>query len=297
MDLNSMNPDNMEQRTPEWHYARKGRITASSVGAILGNNPHTSRDDVLRRMVREWRGAPREFSGNVATEYGERNEAGAFVEYQMETGSAVQAVGFITREEWAGCSPDGLIGRDGGLEIKCPYGKRNGGDFKPLSEQPHYYDQVQFSLWVTGRKTWHFYQWAPTKTALEIVTPDRDWALHNLPKLRAFWEEYLIECQDGRAQRHLDAPRLVIDTPEALQRLAEYDDLIEAIEQAEARKKELLAQFVEMAKGQDATLGGRNLTRVERPGSISYGKVVKDLLPGADLEPYRGKPSEHWVLK
>jgi hypothetical protein len=107
----------------------------------------------------------------------------------------------------------------------------------------------------------------------------------------------LIECQDGRAQRHLDAPRLVIDTPEALQRLAEYDDLIEAIEQAEARKKELLAQFVEMAKGQDATLGGRNLTRVERPGSISYGKVVKDLLPGADLEPYRGKPSEHWVLK
>ena len=70
----------MEQRTWEWFEARKGRITASSVGAILGHAPYATRDDVMRRMVREYHGAPEEFEGNIATEYGTRNEAGALTE-------------------------------------------------------------------------------------------------------------------------------------------------------------------------------------------------------------------------
>ena len=290
----------MEQRTDEWHAARKGRITASSVGAILGNNPHTSADDVMRRMVRDWHGAPREFNGNVATEYGERNEAGALMEYQMQTGLTVESVGFCTLDEWAGCSPDGLIGRHAGLEIKCPYGKRHMDEadtFKNLADQPHYYDQIQFSLWVTDRHWWHFFQWAPAQTKLEVVAVDAKWRAENLPKLRAFWERYLLEREMPNAQKYLDEKRRVIDTPDVRQQLAEYDDLIATIENAEARKKELLAAFVEAAGNQDAEICGRKLTKVERPGSISYGKVVKDLLPGADLEPYRGKPSEYWQIK
>lgn len=290
----------MEQRTDEWNAARKGRITASSVGAILGHNPHSSADDVMRRMVRDWHGAEREFTGNVATEYGERNEAGALMEYRMETGHKVKSVGFITREDWAGCSPDGLIDNIGGIEIKCPYGKRHmgeGNDFKSVRKQAHYYDQVQFSMWVTGRNWWDFYQWAPTNTKLETVLINNDWRDENLPKLRAFWERYLVEREMPNAQKYLDEKRRVIDTPDVRQQLAEYDDLIATIENAEARKKELLAAFVEAAGNQDAEICGRKLTKVERPGSISYGKVVKDLLPGVDLEPYRGKPSEYWQIK
>lgn len=287
----------MEQRTPEWMAARRGRITASSVGAILGNSPYADRDDVMRRMVREWHGAEREWNGNIATEYGTFHEEGALAEYRMETGHAVEAVGFVTREEWAGCSPDGLIGLTGGLEIKCPFGKRKGGDFKPLDDQPGYADQVQFSLWVCQRAWWSFYQWAPGATALETVRPDSAWRTKNLPKLKAFWDEYLIEREPPHAQKHLDPKRIEIDTPELRQRLAEYDDLVESIELAEARRKELLAGFVEAARDQDASLCGRNLTKVQRAGSIAYAKAIKDLLPGADLEAYRGKPSEYWVLK
>ena len=62
----------MEQRTPEWYEARKGRITASSVGAILGLSPHAKPDDVMRRMIREYQGLEPEFTGNTATEYGDR---------------------------------------------------------------------------------------------------------------------------------------------------------------------------------------------------------------------------------
>ena len=287
----------MEQRTEEWHAARKGRITASSVGAILGHAPYADRDDVMRRMVREHHGAANEFEGNIATEYGTRNEAGALAEYVMETGNAVDAVGFITREDWAGCSPDGLIGEAGGLEIKCPFGLRKDEvpSFKTLEDQPHYYDQVQFSLWVTGRMWWHFYQWSPRGSCLELVGMSEDWQDENLPKLRQFYAEYLAERDEPAI--HLEPKRQIIDTPEAHRIAAEYDQICEAIENAEARKKELLEEMVRVAGQKDAIFAGRKLTKIEKAGAVAYAKAVKAIMPNADLEPYRGKPSSYWVCK
>ena len=283
----------MEQRSPEWHEARKGRITASMVGAILGLSPNLSRAGAMRRMVRDAHGAEPEFTGNIATEYGEFNEDGAVAEYEMETGDRIQKVGFIPHEDWAGCSPDGLINDDGGLEAKCPFGKRKEGDLKPLEDQPHYYAQVQFSLWVTGRKYWHFYQWTPRQTKLEVVLPDQAWRDENLPKLRQFYAEFLAEDPAP----HLEAKRVEVDTLEAARIVAEYDQLAEAIENAEARKKELLAEMVRLSGDRDAVFAGRNLTKISKAGSVSYAKAIAELLPGADLEKWRGKPSSYWVLK
>ncbi len=290
----------MEQRTPEWFAARKGRVTASSVGAILGHDPYRDRDDVMRAMVREWHGAESEFSGNVATEYGTHHEAGALAEYEMETGVTVDPVGFVTREEWAGCSPDGLIGMFGGIEVKCPYGKRKmteSEEFKALDDQPHYYDQVQFSLWVCERAWWDVLQWAPSWAICERVTPDNGWRSRNLPKLRSFWDDYIVERELPHAQTHLEPRRVDLDTPDARMLLAEYDDLSDAIDQATARRKEVLENLVALARHRDATIGDRKLTRIERAGSVSYAKIVKEHLSGLDLDPYRGKPSEYWVVK
>ena len=63
-----------EQRSPEWFAQRKGRVTGSVAGAILGLNAHQSPDAILRRMVREYHGLESEFTGNIATEYGQLNE-------------------------------------------------------------------------------------------------------------------------------------------------------------------------------------------------------------------------------
>lgn len=287
----------MEQRTQEWLEARKGRITASSVGAILGHAPYATRDDVMRRMVREYHGAPEEFEGNIATEYGTRNEAGALTEYQMETGNAVEQIGFVNYEHWAGCSPDGLIGENGGLEIKCPFGLRKdeAPAFKPLKEQPHYYDQIQFSLWVTGRKWWDFYQWSPRGTMLERVEVDELWQAFSLPHLRQFHAEYV----DARKtpEVYLEPKRPIIDTPEAHRIVAEYDQICEALDRAEERKKELIADMVRIAGEKNVVFAGRKLTKAEKAGAIAYAKAVKALLPDADLEPYRGKPSSYWGVK
>lgn len=287
----------MEQRTQEWFEARKGRITASSVGAILGHAPYATRDDVMRRMVREYHGAPEEFEGNIATEYGTRNEAGALTEYVMETGNEVRAVFFVEREHWAGCSPDGFIGEDGGLEIKCPFGLRKdeAPAFKTLKEQPHYYDQIQFSLWVTGRKWWDFYQWSPNGTMLERIEVDELWQGFSLPHLRQFHAEYVDERKTPDV--HLEPKRQIIDTPEAHRIMAEYDQICEALDRAEERKKELLADMVKIAGEKNVVFAGRKLTKTEKAGAIAYAKAVKALIPDADLEPYRGKPSSYWGVK
>jgi hypothetical protein len=248
-------------------------------------------------MVREYHGAPTEFEGNIATEYGTRNEAGALTEYIMETGNAVEQVGFINLEHWAGCSPDGLIGEDGGLEIKCPFGLRKdvAPSFKPLKEQPHYYDQVQFSLWVTGRQWWHFYQWSPNGTMLEVVRVNELWQAFSLPTLRQFHAEYVDERK--MPDIHLEPKRPIIDTPEAHRIMAEYDQICDALDRAEERKKELLADMVKIAGEKNVVFAGRKLTKTEKAGAIAYGKAVKALMPDADLEPYRGKPSSYWGVK
>ena len=286
----------MEQRSPEWFSARVGRVTGSVAGAILGHAPYATRDDILRRMVRDYHGAESEFQPNIATDYGTINEDGALIDYRMETGNDVELVGFIEKDEWAGCSPDGLIGDNGGLEIKCPFGKRKDAvpQFKFLADQPHYYDQVQFSLWVTGREWWHFFQWAPGGTMLEYVEPDQAWLDENMPKLRQFHAEYLgaIKTPD----EHLKPRRVQIDTAKAALMLQEWDDLTEAIERAEARKKALMDDLVLMAGNGNAEICGRKLTLVDRAGAISYAKALAELAPGADLEKWRGRPVQYWKL-
>ena len=201
----------------------------------------------------------------------------------METGHTVQQVGFITREDWAGCSPDGLIGETDGLEIKCPFGLRKADDpsFKTLSDQPHYYAQVQFSLWVTGRDCWHFYQWTPAATRLETVLQDAEWQAVNLPLLRQFHAEYLHEVANNAAE-HLAPKRGEVDTPEAYRMMAEYEQMQEAIDRATERKAELLADMVRISGDKNAVFAGRNLTRVDRKGSVSYAKAIAGLLQHLD---------------
>lgn len=287
----------IEQRTPEWYAARKGRVTASNVGAILGLDPYRNADDVLRAMVREYHGAEREFTGNAATEWGTANEALAKAAFELEFGVTIEPAQFVVHPEhdWLGASPDGWTGDNMIVEIKCPYALRNEPMplFKPISEQPHYYAQIQVQLACTGAKWCEFWQWNPFNTSLEVVCFDEAWWIENFQKLEAFYQRYLSEIDNPD---HLKPKRKEIETVDAKRLLQEYDDTLEIIDQATERKKELLARFVEMTGGQDGLICGRKLTKVVSQGSVSYAKVVKEHCPDVDLEPYRGKASESWRL-
>lgn len=284
-----------KQRSGAWFEKRKGRVTGSNVGAILGLNPYKTADDVLREMVREWHGAEREFQGNQATEWGTFNEDGAIAEYQMETGNKVEECGFFVHpeHEWLGASPDGLIGADGVFEVKAPYSKIDSSEFNPLDEQPHYAAQVQIEMACAQRTLCHFYQWSPKGTKLEEVKIDYSFLEWAIPELKSFYDRFLSEIDN---KDHLEPKRKKIDSMMAEKLVQEHDELTEAVERATQRKKEILETLIELSKGRDADVCGKKLTRVQRKGAISYAKVVKDHCPDVDLAPYTGKPSEYWKL-
>lgn len=283
----------MEQRTTEWHTARKGRVTGSIAGAILGLAPYMTREDALRSMVRAYHGAEREFTGNIATEYGTNNEADAIECFSLKTGIEVTPCGFYAYEDWLGASPDGVCNDGNGLEVKCPYGKRHSADFKSIADQPHYYAQMQLEILCADFKGMWFYQWSAHGDKLEYVAKDQEWLDINLPILRQFYALYLSELDNPE---HLEPLRKEINTPQAKMMIDEIGQLSEAIDNATARKKELMESLVKEAGEQNALIWGHKLTKVEKEGSVKYAEVVKKHLPELDLTPYKGKSSSFWKL-
>lgn len=283
-----------EQRSPEWFKQREGRITASSVGAIMGLAPYAKRKDVMRRMVREYRGLESEFKGNSATEWGTFNEEGAIAEFQMETGLKVEPAPFVPYYEWLGASPDGYTSDGHIIEIKCPYGLRDGeGELKSIAEQQHYYAQIQMQLVCTNMQKCYFYQWMPSKTKLEIVDRNNEYIANMIKECATFYEEYAKEREMPNAKKYLD-----IDVTEELEAMmTEYVALKEQSKEIEAKQKELLSGMVALTDEVGGVIAGHKLYKIERSGNVSYANVVKELLPDIDLEPYKGKPSISWAVK
>lgn len=287
----------MEQRSEEWFEARKGKLTGSNVGAALGVNPWKSPEDLIRSMVREYHGAESEFSGNIATEYGTLHEPLATMEYMGKTGNHPEECGFFVHpeHEWLGASPDGLIDDDGLIEIKCPFGLRSKTGknlvFKTPEQQPHYYAQMQVEMACSGRSWCDFYQWTPNGDTVYRVDFNPNWWADNLPKMKEFYDWYLSELDNPD---HLTPKQVEINTLATKTLLDEYDQVCATIEDATARKKELLSEIISAAKERDAVIHGRKLTKVERKGNVQYAKIPE--LKSIDLEQYRGKPTSFWKL-
>lgn len=298
MEDQQHHPDQPEQRTAAWFEKRKGRVTGSIVGAILGLSPYMTRADAMRSMVRAALGAPSEFTGNVATEYGTHHEPGALVEFQMEKELRVKPAPFVIHDDWLGASPDGFTSDGGLVEIKCPYGLRKDETpiFKAPHELPHYVAQMQIQMFVTRTKHCWFYQWSAQGTSCHKVDYDPDWINEHLPILRQFHAEFLHELAEN-PDEYLAPKRVEIDTPEAARMVAEWDEINEALERLAERKRDLLSEMVALAGEKNALIGGRKLTLTQKQGAISYAKAIKALCPKADLEPYRGKPSSFWGLR
>ena len=285
----------MKQQTKEWHNARVGKLTASRAGAALGINPWQKPDDLIRAMVREHHGAASEFEGNIATNYGQQHEPLAVLDFMSEYNVTVQDAGFYVHPEhdWLGASPDGFVGNDGLLEIKCPFSLRNGGGFKSIADQPHYHAQIQVQLAVTGRSTCFFFQWAPHGTKTEVVEFSPKWWSENMPRLHEFYQRYLEELNNPA---HLSERTKTINGKRYEVMLSRYDELRKIQDDAKAEQQDILEQLVQATNEQSAEICGRKLTRIDRAGSVSYAKVVKDHLPGIDLEPYRGDGGTSWRL-
>lgn len=286
----------IEQRTEQWFEQRKGRVTASSVGAILGLSPYMKREDVMRNMVREYHDYEREFKGNQATEYGTFHEDMAVMDYQLKTGNVVAKTGFHTFGNWIGASPDGIIDMWTLIEIKCPYGQRDKIPpvFKTLEQQPHYYAQIQIQMFVTKTNKCDFYQWSPNGDSLETVAYDEAWIEKHIPILKAFYDDYLL--QRMFPDKYLQDKRTTNNANSTAYRVEYYFELKAQIAELDALAKGVLEQIVKDCNEKDSDINGHKLTKVVKKGAVSYAKAVKELLPDADLMPYMGEQSEYWRL-
>jgi len=108
-----------------------------------------------------------------AMERGNELEPQARAYYEFMTGNDVNEVGLILNDVGAGCSPDGLIGDDGGLEIKCPLGTTHVGYLRAGKLPTTYVQQVQGCMYITGRKWWDFVSFHPDMESM-IVRVERD---------------------------------------------------------------------------------------------------------------------------
>lgn len=296
------NDNTAEQRTQEWHDQRKLRITGSRVGAILSLSPWQTRDDVLRAMVREYHGAESEFKGNPATDHGNANEQRAVLAFMRETGLNVEKCGFFSYGDRMGASPDGLTDDGGVLEIKVPFGLRNGGEFKPLANQPHYAAQVQMEMLSAGRKHAYFAQYIAPKgdplspdyvreqINVERVELDETWLDRNLDAISHFYDLLLSELDNPE---HLEPLRVIIDAQEVLDEI----DALRARQKAdEAREKELLSVLIKQADSKNALVNGRKLTLSKDSKSVAYAKAIAEIAPEADLSKWTSVKRGSWRL-
>lgn len=145
---------NCEQNSPEWMLARMGIPTASSFGDLLAKGEGKTRRAYLLKLAGEViTGEPMESFSNAHTERGHAMEAEARDLYAFQTGAQLDRVGFVRRGR-AGCSPDSLIGTDGGLEIKTKFPHLLIDVILKDEFPAEHKAQVQGTLWVTGRQWW-----------------------------------------------------------------------------------------------------------------------------------------------
>lgn len=158
------------QGTPEWFNARRGKLTASRFGAAVGICQFCTRNKCLREMT----GAdPPPAKAPEACIWGTKNEKNALKDYMTRTGNVVRTKGMYTHPDydWIGGSPDGLVGDDGIIEIKCPFYK-----MKPHEQIPaHYYCQINGLMEILDRQWCDFVSWTPT--SMKIYRVYRDPAL------------------------------------------------------------------------------------------------------------------------
>ena len=155
----------MEQRSEEWFQARLGKVTASRVADVLAkikSGESASRRNYKIQLVSErLTGERQETYVNQAMQDGIDREQFARDRYVQQFGE-VEEVGFIQHPTLeAGASPDGLIGTDGIIEIKCPMGSTHTETLITQEVPSKYVPQIQFQLLVTGRKWCDFVSYNP----------------------------------------------------------------------------------------------------------------------------------------
>lgn len=157
----------MEQRTQEWFSARLAKVTASRVADVVAKTKtgySASRANYMAELICErLTGMQGASYSNAAMAWGIETEPMARAAYEGAMGSLVIETGFVPHAaiEMSGASPDGLVGDDGLVEIKCPMTATHIETLLGQSVPAKYVTQMQWQMACTGRKWCDFVSFDP----------------------------------------------------------------------------------------------------------------------------------------
>lgn len=147
------------QGSEEWLAARMSIVTASRFATVKGRGK--GRKTYMMRKVDERRtGEYVEGYQSKAMKNGNKYESFARKYYEDKFEVNVELVGFV-KMGGVGCSPDGLVGEDGTIEIKCSEGPSHERIVKKKRMPTVHIPQVQGTLWITDRKWCDFISYYP----------------------------------------------------------------------------------------------------------------------------------------
>ena len=177
------------QRTEQWHRLRRGKLTASVMGQAVGlapwGGPRALADTIRaeRDPVAEDK-PPKRQKRSIVLDFGTNNEPNGLLEYTIATGNCIEETGFWQHAhlDWIGGSPDGLVGADGLVEIKCPFSRRQFDDVPP-----HYYCQVNALMEITGRQWCDLACWTPEEVRIWRVRANHEAWQSLLVHYTNFW--------------------------------------------------------------------------------------------------------------
>jgi YqaJ-like viral recombinase domain len=172
----------MIQGSPEWFAARCGRCTASRFADVLatirsGGEAAGRRNYKAELVCERLTGIPVATFESAEMRFGREQEPYARIAYEARTGLTVLQCGFLEHADiLAGASPDGLIGFEGGLEIKCPHTATH-IDTLLRGMAPEHMAQIQGGMWISARQWWDFVSYdsrMPERFQLYIRRVQRD---------------------------------------------------------------------------------------------------------------------------
>jgi len=199
---------NCEQQSPEWFDARLRVASASNFGKIITptGKPSTQAKTYFKKLFNE--GISRKRKESFQSQemlHGIEMEGEARNYYEFMFCPAevkMQKVGlcYLDERKLISCSPDSLVGEDGGLEIKCPDPSTH-DEYLDAGKVPSVYiPQIQGSLWVTGRQWWDFMSYVPGMPDF-VLRVERDESY--IDRLAVMVEDFVAKL-DARLKPYLE---------------------------------------------------------------------------------------------
>ena len=137
-----------------WKELKRGKISASNFSKVMAKGAGKTRQSYLYKLAAEIiTGDQVDHYTNDAMLHGTETEPMARAAYCFENDIEVTEVGFIETDEYLGCSPDGLVGDDGLVEIKCPVTTTQIATFLSGRMPTTHKAQVQGQIWIS-EKSW-----------------------------------------------------------------------------------------------------------------------------------------------